>query len=71
MSNVTTTAWTCDRCGHTEETLPSSQPITWGRLIINRPPNAAETAIHNHTFGDICQSCRNSLDAWWGQEADR
>ena len=70
MSKDTVTTWQCDRCGRLEQTDPHGQPITWGRLKINRPPMAAESAVHNHTFGDICQPCRNALDEWWnGAEA--
>ena len=70
MSNDTVTTWVCDRCGRQERTGPADQPITWGRLKLHRPPKSADDAIHNYTFGDICQPCRNALEEWWrGTEA--
>lgn len=58
MSEVTTTTWTCCRCGAVETKPGIEQPETWIRVFFANPPRGA---VDKHEVGDLCNPCGGYL----------
>lgn len=57
MTHVTTTLWTCTRCGFQETVEGIKQPANWVRACFRSPPLCADvTAV-----GDLCNPCGGYL----------
>lgn len=54
---VTTTVWTCSRCGVVEECADTNQPKNWSRVFFATPPRCADYT----SCGYLCNPCGGYL----------
>ena len=57
MTHVTTTLWTCARCGSEETVAGIKQPVGWVRAYFGSPPLSGDHAA----IGDLCNPCGGYL----------
>lgn len=72
MTVHSTVAWTCDRCGATEEFVDKGdrQPMDWGSLVETCPP-LADSDSKGDKLGHICRECRSDLREWMSEGGPR
>lgn len=61
MSRQTIIEWTCNRCGHTEQTTESASPQGWAAVAITSPGGAA--AATPTTTVHVCRPCGDAVRA--------
>lgn len=62
MTHVTTTKWTCERCGRNERTS-IDQPPDWWRVTITRPvlANPVDVDYADRYQYEVCPECVSDL----------
>jgi len=57
VTAVTTTLWTCARCGVQQTTGGNTQPRSWVRAFFTNPP----LGVDKQAIGDLCNPCGGYL----------
>lgn len=60
MPELTSTVWTCSRCGTTRHLSGTDQPKDWLRVHYVTPPRGSVSDI-GRSIGDLCDPCGGFL----------